>query len=107
MDFERDKMNYDKLLDFAVELSARLQKSGAETYRVEETISRILTAYGTEAEASVIPNNINATCPTGNTTPSSAVSTPAIRCLTALKNTVRSREISAQRHLSLMKHGIC
>ena len=62
MDFEKDKMNYDKLLDFAVELSARLQKSGAETYRVEETISRILTAYGTEAEASVIPNNINATC---------------------------------------------
>lgn len=51
-------MNYEELLEFSVELAVRLQKCGAETYRVEETITRLLEAYGIEADASVIPNSI-------------------------------------------------
>lgn len=51
-------MNYEELLEFSVELALRLQKCGAETYRVEETITRLFDAYGLEADTYVIPNSI-------------------------------------------------
>ncbi|MBE6951890.1 MAG: threonine/serine exporter family protein [Ruminococcaceae bacterium] len=44
------------LLEAATTLGYRLAMSGAETYRVEETILRVLQTYGYEAEAFAIPN---------------------------------------------------
>lgn len=49
-------MDYYKLLDFATDLGYELSMSGAETYRVEESVYRILGAYGVEAEVFAIPN---------------------------------------------------
>lgn len=49
-------MDYYKLLDFATDLGYELSKCGAETYRVEESVIRILTAYGVESEVFAIPN---------------------------------------------------
>ena len=49
-------MEYSKLLDLASELGYSLAMSGAETFRVEESITRVLAAYDIEAEAFVIPN---------------------------------------------------
>lgn len=49
-------MDYYKLLDFATDLGYELSKCGAETYRVEESITHILTAYGVESEVFAIPN---------------------------------------------------
>ena len=49
-------MNYNTLLDLTAELGYRLAKCGAETFRVEESISRILAAYGVSAEVFAIPN---------------------------------------------------
>ena len=49
-------MEYSKLLDLASELGYNLAMSGAETFRVEESISRVLAAYEIEAEVFVIPN---------------------------------------------------
>ena len=49
-------MDYYKLLDFATDLGYELSMSGAETYRVEESVYRILDAYGVEAEVFAIPN---------------------------------------------------
>lgn len=49
-------MNYDVILDMAFELGYRLAMSGAETYRVEESISRVLSAYGIRSEVFSIPN---------------------------------------------------
>lgn len=49
-------MDYYKLLDLTTELGYRLAMSGAETFRVEESISRVLRAYGIESESFVIPN---------------------------------------------------
>lgn len=49
-------MDYQSLLDLVVELGYRLSMCGAETFRVEESISRILTAYGIQAESYAIPN---------------------------------------------------
>lgn len=49
-------MEYSILLDLASELGYNLAMSGAETFRVEESISRVLDAYEIEAEVFVIPN---------------------------------------------------
>ena len=49
-------MDYYKLLDFATDLGYELSMSGAETYRVEESVYRILSAYGVESEVFAIPN---------------------------------------------------
>lgn len=49
-------MDYRSLLDVTTELGYLLAMSGAETFRVEETITRIFAAYDIKAEAFAIPN---------------------------------------------------
>lgn len=49
-------MDYNILLDNAVDLGYELAMGGAETYRVEESINRILATYGVESEVFSIPN---------------------------------------------------
>lgn len=49
-------MDYHTLLDFSAELGYRLAMAGAETFRVEESISRILAAYGVSSEVFAITN---------------------------------------------------
>lgn len=49
-------MKESLLLELATNLGYNLAMSGAETYRVEESIVRVLKAYGYEAEAFAIPN---------------------------------------------------
>lgn len=49
-------MEYSKLLDLATDLGYELAMCGAETFRVEESISRVLKAYDIDAEVFVIPN---------------------------------------------------
>ena len=51
-------MNYSLLLDLVTDLGYELAMSGAETYRVEESINRNLAAYGLQAEVFAIPNNL-------------------------------------------------
>lgn len=50
-------VEHTALLALAVEIGYRLQKSGAETYRVEEAVRRIFQAYGVKSgEVFAIPN---------------------------------------------------
>lgn len=50
-------MDYDKLLNLSVELGYQLMSSGAEIYRVEESVRRLLQAYGLDSpEVFAIPN---------------------------------------------------
>ena len=49
-------MDYNTLLDMATDLGYELAMAGAETFRVEESISRCMAAYGVEAEVFAIPN---------------------------------------------------
>ena len=49
-------MDYYLLLEVAVDLGYALAMAGAETYRVEDTVHRILSAYGLESEIFAIPN---------------------------------------------------
>ena len=51
--------NYNELLDLAAELGCRLMSSGAEIYRVEESMHRLLAAYQMDsAEVFAIPSCI-------------------------------------------------
>ncbi len=49
-------MNYNTLLDLATNVGYELAMAGAETFRVEESIQRIMAAYGVTAEVFAIPN---------------------------------------------------
>ena len=49
-------MDYYALLDLATDLGYELAMAGAETFRVEESISRVMAAYGVQAEVFAIPN---------------------------------------------------
>lgn len=49
-------MDYNILLDLATDLGYELAMAGAETFRVEESISRVLASYGVAAEVFAIPN---------------------------------------------------
>ena len=47
-------MDYNTLLDVVANLGYRLAMCGAETYRVEESVKRIMSAYGIESEVFAI-----------------------------------------------------
>ena len=49
-------MDYNTLLDMVTDLGYELAMSGAETFRVEESINRMLSAYGVSSEVFAIPN---------------------------------------------------
>lgn len=49
-------MDYNSLLELATGLGYRLAMSGAETFRIEESISRVLATYGIESEVFAITN---------------------------------------------------
>lgn len=51
-------MDYDILLDLVSELGYHLAMSGAETFRIEDSVKRILSAYNIESEVFAIPNNL-------------------------------------------------
>lgn len=62
-------MDYEKLLNLAIELGYQLMASGGEIYRVEESTYRLLKAYGLVApEVFAIPNCliISITTPQGH-----------------------------------------
>ena len=62
-------MDYNTLLDLSVELGYRLAMSGAETFRVEESIYRVLLSYGIQAEVFAIPNCLHVSIETAEGQP--------------------------------------
>ena len=49
-------MDYNILLDLATELGYQLAMCGAETFRVEDSINKVLCSYGVASETFAIPN---------------------------------------------------
>ena len=49
-------MEHSKLLNMGAELGQVLMTSGAEIYRVEESVERLLTAYGLQPQVFALPN---------------------------------------------------
>lgn len=62
-------MDYDELLEAALELGYQMALCGAETYRVEESVRRMLKSYGTHGEVWAIPNCIIISMDTGDECP--------------------------------------
>lgn len=51
-------MNYNLLMDLAIDLGYALAMSGAETFRVEESMTRLLAAYHVDSDVFAVPNYI-------------------------------------------------
>ena len=62
-------MNYNTLLDLAVDLGYELAMCGAETFRVEESVDRVLASYGVRGETFAIPNYLMVSIRTEDGTP--------------------------------------
>lgn len=62
-------MDYYLLTDLAATMGYHLAMSGAETFRVEDTVHRILRAYGIECEVFAIPNSISVSLEAANGKP--------------------------------------
>lgn len=62
-------MDYTSLLDLTVELGYQLAMHGAETFRIEDSVNRIMRAYGIFAEAFAIPNCLHVSIETADGTP--------------------------------------
>lgn len=63
-------MDYEKLVNLVTDMGYRLLETGAEIYRVEESVQRIISAYGVSSgEVFAIPNCIivSMVAPTGRT----------------------------------------
>ena len=59
---EDNRMTTPQLLEVAVQIGRKLLESGAETYRVEESVCRICMAYGAcDAHVFAVPTSIVAT----------------------------------------------
>lgn len=53
--YKESTMNEHLLLDMAADLGYEMAVSGAETYRVEDTVRRILLAYGLDPQVAAVP----------------------------------------------------
>ncbi len=49
-------MDYNTLMDLAADLGYELSMSGAETFRVEDSMEHVLSSYGVSSEVFAIPN---------------------------------------------------
>lgn len=49
-------MDYNTLMDLAADFGYELSMSGAETFRIEDSITRILSSYGIQSDVFAIPN---------------------------------------------------
>lgn len=62
-------MDYYLLTEVAADLGYELAMSGAETYRIEESITRVLGTYGIESEVFAIPNCLHVSFETDSRKP--------------------------------------
>ena len=90
-------MDYYLLLDMAVNLGYELAMAGAETYRVEETVHRVLLTYGLEAEIFAIPNCIIV-----------SIETPAGKPMTRMRRVGQhGNDLDAVEWYSSLSRAIC
>jgi len=62
-------MDYITLLDLTTDLGYELAMAGAETFRIEESVSRIMASYEVNAEVFAIPNYLIVSIITDDGTP--------------------------------------
>ena len=90
-------MDYDILLDLVTDLGYNLAMSGAETFRVEESINRILASYGIESEVFAITNCMTV-----------SIKTPDGKAITRMKRIgFHGNDLDAVERYSNLSRRIC
>lgn len=90
-------MDYYLLADFAAQIGYWLAIAGAETFRVEDTIRRLLHTYGLECEVFAIPNSLTVSFEAANGKP-----------LTILKRIgYHGNDLEALEQLNALSRRIC
>ena len=90
-------MDYYALLDLVVDLSYELAMAGAETYRIEESATRILMTYGLQAEVFAIPNNLTV-----------SIETPEGKLMTRMRRIgPHGNDLDTVDQLSALSRAIC
>ena len=90
-------MDYYALLDLVVDLSYELAMAGAETFRIEESASRILSTYGLQAEVFAIPNNLTV-----------SIETPEGKLMTRMRRIgPHGNDLDTVDQLSALSRAIC
>ena len=90
-------MDYYLLTDLAARLGCQLALAGAETFRVEDTVRRILRTYGVECEVFAIPNSLTVSFEAANGKP-----------LTILKRIgYHGNDLEALEQLNALSRRIC
>ena len=104
-------MDYKTLLDVATDVGYRLAMSGAETFRVEDTIGRILGAYNIDSESFAIPNYLIVSIKDRNGQPMTQMrrigyhgnDLDAVEKYSNLSRTICSQKPDAETALALLK----
>jgi len=90
-------MDYYALLDLVVDLSYELAMAGAETYRIEESATRILATYGLQPEVFAIPNNLTV-----------SIETPEGKLMTRMRRIgPHGNDLDTVDQLSALSRAIC
>ena len=90
-------MDYYALLDLVADLGYELAMAGAETYRIEESASRILMTYGLQAEVFAIPNNLTV-----------SIETPEGKLMTRMRRIgPHGNDLDTVDQLSALSRAIC
>ena len=90
-------MDYYAILDTAADLGYELAMCGAETYRVEESVSYVLKTYGIESEVFAIPNNLTV-----------SIETPEGKPMTRMRRIGQhGNDLDAVERFSALSRAIC
>lgn len=90
-------MDYDVLLNLVIDLGYNLAMNGAETFRVEESINRILASYGIESEVFAITNCMTV-----------SIKTPDGKAITRMKRIgFHGNDLDAVERYSNLSRRIC
>lgn len=90
-------MDYYLIMELASELGYQLSMSGAETYRIEDSVSRVLHAYGLESEVYSVPNCLIV-----------SIETPAGKPMTRMRRVgYHGNDLDAVEKLNTLSRLIC
>lgn len=105
-------MDYNTLMDLAADLGYELSMSGAETFRIEDSMSRVLASYGIQSDVFAIPNYLMVSILTETGKPITRMrrigyhgnNLDAVEKLNALSRTICSTHPEPREALKMLQH---
>lgn len=105
-------MDYNTIMDLAADLGYELSISGAETFRVEDSMSRVLQSYGIQSEVYAIPNYLIVSILTETGKPITRMrrigyhgnNLDAVEKLNALSRSICSHHPAPEKAMEMLEH---